>query len=65
MKALLGLERYGEVLVTELGGRKRDRKKVIMDSLERSYREGSLAVGQMSDDELLEMLLRGNQIGEN
>ncbi len=42
MKAFLGKERYGEVLVTELGGRKRDRKKMIMDSLERSHREGSL-----------------------
>ena len=33
MKALLGKERYGEVLVTELGGRKRDRKKMVMDGL--------------------------------
>jgi len=42
MKALLGRERYGELLITELGGRKRDRKKMVMDGLERAYREGSL-----------------------
>lgn len=42
MKALLGKEGYAEVLVTELGGRKRDRKKMVMDNLERSYQEGSL-----------------------
>ncbi len=38
MKALLGRERYGEILVTELGGRKRDRKKMVMNGLEKSYR---------------------------
>ena len=59
MKALLGRERYGEVLVTELGGRKRDRKKMIMDGLERSYREGSM---QISDEDILEMLMNSGGI---
>jgi hypothetical protein len=43
MKALLGKERYGEILVTELGGRKRDRKKMILDNLERAFQKGTMA----------------------
>ena len=39
LKAILGKKGYGEVLVSELGGRKVDRKKAIVDGLERGLRE--------------------------
>ena len=42
MKALLGEKRYGDRIVTELGGRKRDRKKMLLDEMEESYRKGTL-----------------------
>lgn len=39
LKALLGEKGYGEVFVSELGGRKRDKKKAIVEGLERGLRE--------------------------
>lgn len=41
IKALQGANR-GAILVTELGGPKRDRKQMLSDELEKSYRAGSL-----------------------
>lgn len=67
MKALLGQERYGEVLVTELGGRKRDRKKMVMDGLEKSYRgatkDASYQKGSVSEEAPFNPMIESSRRG--
>jgi len=41
LRAIYG-DKYGDVLVTELGGRKRNRKKMLQDVMMESYRRGTL-----------------------
>lgn len=42
LKAIWG-DKYGDVLVTELGGRKRDRKKMLQDLMLKSYARGTIS----------------------
>jgi len=58
MKALLGEKGYGAVLVSELGGRKRDRKKAIVEELENGLRERMMS--HQEEDEYQEGSVPGS-----